>query len=166
MGWGRGGLVGARVGGELIVFNALSCCPTSACVHSQVKCAVTSVSYCAEPLPPIAQDGSTVAAILVLDDVVYSANLGDSKAVLCRRSSSDKGRLSYVHLTKDHTPSQVSVCVPCSVCCVVLWIEEYIDHCVCTCGCGVGRGWVRVCGGWMRVCVGGCGWVGLCGARG
>jgi integrin-linked kinase-associated serine/threonine phosphatase 2C len=59
------------------------------------------------------QDGSTVAAVLVLDDVVYSANLGDSKAVLCRRtqsteSESEKKQLSFVSLTKDHNPSNVS----------------------------------------------------------
>jgi len=35
---------------------------------------------------PSWKDGSTVAAVLVLGDTVYSANLGDSKAVLCRRS--------------------------------------------------------------------------------
>ena len=54
------------------------------------------------------QDGTTVAAILVLDDTVYSGNLGDSKAVLCRRSTTEKGKLSFVHLTKDHNPSSVS----------------------------------------------------------
>lgn len=57
---------------------------------------------------PSWKDGSTVAAVLVLDDVVYSANLGDSRAVLCRRSTSsneDKDKLSFVTLTKDHNPS-------------------------------------------------------------
>ena len=54
------------------------------------------------------QDGTTVAAILVLDDTVYSGNLGDSKAVLCRKSASETGKLSFVHLTKDHNPSNVS----------------------------------------------------------
>lgn len=61
---------------------------------------------------PTWKDGSTVAAVFVLDDVVYSANLGDSKAVLCRRASSSsssssekKGQLSFVSLTKDHNPS-------------------------------------------------------------
>ena len=56
------------------------------------------------------QDGTTVAAILVLDDTVYSGNLGDSKVVLCRRSTTEKGKFSFVHLTKDHNPSSVSGC--------------------------------------------------------
>ena len=65
-------------------------------------------------LPPslpsslLLQDGTTVAAILVLDDTIYSGNLGDSKAVLCRRSVTEKGKLSFVPLTKDHNPSNVS----------------------------------------------------------
>ena len=46
--------------------------------------------------------------MLVLDDVVYSANLGDSKAVLCRRTAADKNQLSFASLTKDHNPSNVS----------------------------------------------------------
>ena len=54
------------------------------------------------------QDGSTVAAVLVLDDLIFSANLGDSKAILCRRSASDENQLSFVHLSKDHNPSNVS----------------------------------------------------------
>lgn len=55
------------------------------------------------------QDGSTVAVVLVLDDVIYSANLGDSKAVLCRKATSEKNnQLTFVSLTKDHNPSNVS----------------------------------------------------------
>ncbi len=61
---------------------------------------------------PSWKDGSTVAAVLVLDDTVYSANLGDSKAVLCRKVAGEgrtKGnRLSFVPLTKDHNPTNVS----------------------------------------------------------
>lgn len=52
------------------------------------------------------KDGSTVVTIVVLDDTIYSANLGDSKAVLCRRSK--EGKLTFVPLTKEHTPSIVS----------------------------------------------------------
>ena len=55
---------------------------------------------------PTWKDGSTVAAVLVLDDVLYSGYLGDSRAVLCRRLAD--GRLGFVHLTKDHHPSNVS----------------------------------------------------------
>ena len=55
---------------------------------------------------PSWKDGSTVATVLVLNDTIYSANLGDSKAILCRRSQ--EGKLSFVALTKDHNPSNVS----------------------------------------------------------
>ena len=55
---------------------------------------------------PSWKDGSTVAVVLVLGDTVYSANLGDSKAVLSRRSK--EGKLSFVPLTKDHNPLYVS----------------------------------------------------------
>ena len=47
-----------------------------------------------------------MATVLVLNDTMYSANLGDSKAILCRRSQ--EGKLSFVPLTKDHNPSNVS----------------------------------------------------------
>ena len=50
---------------------------------------------------------STVASILVLDDTLYSANLGDSKAVLCRRSA--EGKRTVIPLTKDHNPTNVYV---------------------------------------------------------
>lgn len=57
---------------------------------------------------PLMQDGSTVASVLVLDDVIYSANLGDSKAILCRRAAPEKNnQLAFVSLTKDHNPSNV-----------------------------------------------------------
>lgn len=52
---------------------------------------------------PSWKDGSTVAAILVLDGTLYASNLGDSKAVLCRQAP--EGKLSLIHLTKDHNPS-------------------------------------------------------------
>ena len=58
---------------------------------------------------PSWKDGTTAVAILVLDDVIYVANLGDSKAVLCRES--DSGKLSAVKLTKDHSPVDVSSAV-------------------------------------------------------
>jgi len=93
------------------------------------------------------QDGSTVAAILVLDDVVYSANLGDSRAVLCRRISSKESRLSFVHLTKDHNPSNVSMVGVVCVCVVrIVWVE---GHGVC--GEGVAQvGWAWLVEGWVR----------------
>lgn len=45
------------------------------------------------------EDGSTACTVLVLGDKLYSANLGDSRAVLCR-----KGRA--VDLTIDHKPGR------------------------------------------------------------
>jgi integrin-linked kinase-associated serine/threonine phosphatase 2C len=54
---------------------------------------------------PTWKDGSTVAALLVLDNTLYSANLGDSKAVLCRTSTD--GKRTIVPLTKDHNPINV-----------------------------------------------------------
>lgn len=55
-----------------------------------------------------------MASVLVLGDTIYSANLGDSKAILCRRStgtSSEEKKLSFIHLTKDHNPSNVSLLI-------------------------------------------------------
>ncbi len=57
---------------------------------------------------PSWKDGTTVAAVLVLDNTVYSANLGDSKAVLCRRVEDGDDKFSFVPLTKDHNPTNVS----------------------------------------------------------
>lgn len=54
---------------------------------------------------PSWKDGSTAVILLVVDDVIYSANLGDSKAILCRR---EEGRIKCIPLSKDHTPANVS----------------------------------------------------------
>ena len=50
-----------------------------------------------------------MTSLLVLDDTVYSANVGDSRAVLCRKSGTDPepGKLTIVGLSKDHSPSSV-----------------------------------------------------------
>ncbi|CAH3038494.1 unnamed protein product [Porites lobata] len=53
---------------------------------------------------PVWKDGSTAVTALVMDDVLYVANLGDSKALLCR--CRDDGKISVVSLSKDHSPSQ------------------------------------------------------------
>eukprot|EP00731_Ephydatia_muelleri_P015520 Em0008g1240a len=53
---------------------------------------------------PSWKDGSTAVTVLVLDDVIYCANVGDSKAFLCRRSASG-GKLAFIPLTKEHSPS-------------------------------------------------------------
>ena len=69
-----------------------------------------------------------MAAILVLDDTIYSGNLGDSKAVLCRKSATEKGKLSFVHLTKDHNPSNVS-CVRLNI--MYMYMEyHFFNHCI------------------------------------
>ena len=63
---------------------------------------------------PSWKDGSTAVAILVVNDVIYAAGIGDSKAVLCREGTD--GELTPVLLTKDHSPVVVRVCVCLCVC--------------------------------------------------
>lgn len=53
---------------------------------------------------PSWKDGSTAVVLLVVDDVVYSANLGDSKAFLCRK---EEHGIKCIPLSKDHTPASV-----------------------------------------------------------
>ncbi|KXJ19103.1 integrin-linked kinase-associated serine/threonine phosphatase 2C isoform X2 [Exaiptasia diaphana] len=53
---------------------------------------------------PTLRDGSTAVSVLVIDDVLYAANLGDSKALLCRYNQ--EGKTSVIPLTKDHSPSE------------------------------------------------------------
>lgn len=52
---------------------------------------------------PIWKDGSTAVCVFVLNDSLYIANLGDSKAVLCRVNSN---KPSAIPLTQDHSPTQ------------------------------------------------------------
>ncbi|EDV24253.1 uncharacterized protein TRIADDRAFT_26627, partial [Trichoplax adhaerens] len=52
---------------------------------------------------PTWKDGSTASTVLVVDNVLYIANLGDSKAVLCRYT--DDGKVTALRLTKDQTPT-------------------------------------------------------------
>lgn len=51
---------------------------------------------------PSWKDGSTGVTILGVDDVIYVANIGDSRAVLCREGES--GAVQSITLTKDHSP--------------------------------------------------------------
>ncbi|XP_006820150.1 integrin-linked kinase-associated serine/threonine phosphatase 2C-like [Saccoglossus kowalevskii] len=53
---------------------------------------------------PVWKDGSTALSILVINDILYIANLGDSKAVLCRyNKESDKNM--GISLSKEHSPT-------------------------------------------------------------
>ncbi|XP_029699334.1 integrin-linked kinase-associated serine/threonine phosphatase 2C isoform X1 [Takifugu rubripes] len=57
---------------------------------------------------PAWKDGSTVTCLLAVDDVVYVANLGDSRAVLCRMESSGAGggqKPVTLALSKEHNPT-------------------------------------------------------------
>ncbi|XP_056139612.1 integrin-linked kinase-associated serine/threonine phosphatase 2C isoform X2 [Lampris incognitus] len=57
---------------------------------------------------PAWKDGSTATCMLVVDDVVYIANLGDSRAVLCRTEQEEgcaERRSVTLALSKEHNPT-------------------------------------------------------------
>ncbi|XP_019716977.1 integrin-linked kinase-associated serine/threonine phosphatase 2C isoform X1 [Hippocampus comes] len=57
---------------------------------------------------PAWKDGSTATCMLVLDDVVYVANLGDSKAVLCRMEEEGEAlekQPTTLALSREHNPT-------------------------------------------------------------
>ncbi|XP_067851665.1 integrin-linked kinase-associated serine/threonine phosphatase 2C [Heptranchias perlo] len=54
---------------------------------------------------PAWKDGSTAACILLVDNDLYVANLGDSRAILCRFNEKSK-KLTSLPLVKEHNPTQ------------------------------------------------------------
>ncbi|MGH0122939.1 UNVERIFIED_CONTAM: hypothetical protein FKN15_064991 [Acipenser sinensis] len=55
---------------------------------------------------PAWKDGSTATCVLVVDDVLFIANLGDSRAVLCRAAGEDSKKMCALSLSKEHNPTQ------------------------------------------------------------
>ena len=53
---------------------------------------------------PAWKDGTTACCVLILDDTAYIANLGDSKAVLCRFNA-DKNKHIPIPLSREHNPT-------------------------------------------------------------
>ncbi|CAB3404131.1 unnamed protein product [Caenorhabditis bovis] len=51
---------------------------------------------------PVWKDGSTASTMLIINNTIFVANIGDSKAVVARQK--DDGSLSPVCLTVDHNP--------------------------------------------------------------
>jgi len=53
---------------------------------------------------PSWRDGSTATSVLVLNNVLYISNIGDSKTILVRRTCEDGKPGGILPLTKDHSP--------------------------------------------------------------
>ncbi|KAJ1363770.1 hypothetical protein KIN20_023704 [Parelaphostrongylus tenuis] len=68
-----------------------------------------AAKYCEEHIPsvlmkkkPVWKDGTTVTCVLILNDALYVANIGDSKAIVCRKKDDT---FSPIELTVDHNPT-------------------------------------------------------------
>ncbi|XP_039618724.1 BAR_ACAPs and ArfGap_ACAP domain-containing protein isoform X3 [Polypterus senegalus] len=55
---------------------------------------------------PAWKDGSTATCVLAVDDVLYIANLGDSRAVLCRVFEEENKKITALPLSREHNPTQ------------------------------------------------------------
>lgn len=78
------------------------------CLIDSFKKTDTEFLQKASAASPSWKDGTTAVCVLLLDDTLYVANLGDSKAVLCRK---DGDKVSHLRLSKDHSLSVVSICI-------------------------------------------------------
>uniref|UniRef100_A0A0N5AME6 PPM-type phosphatase domain-containing protein n=1 Tax=Syphacia muris TaxID=451379 RepID=A0A0N5AME6_9BILA len=58
----------------------------------------------ARRVKPSWKDGTTVTTILIVNNVLYCANIGDSRAVVCRSKGGDS--VVALQLTVDHSPLQ------------------------------------------------------------
>ncbi|XP_072036058.1 integrin-linked kinase-associated serine/threonine phosphatase 2C-like [Amphiura filiformis] len=58
----------------------------------------------ASAVKPAWKDGSTAVCVLAVDNTLYIANLGDSKASLCRYDE-EKQKYNLIPLSKEHSPS-------------------------------------------------------------
>uniref|UniRef100_A0A670ZTT5 Integrin-linked kinase-associated serine/threonine phosphatase 2C n=1 Tax=Pseudonaja textilis TaxID=8673 RepID=A0A670ZTT5_PSETE len=54
---------------------------------------------------PAWKDGSTATCVLVIDNTLYIANLGDSRAILCRYNEETQ-KHTALSLSKEHNPTQ------------------------------------------------------------
>jgi len=52
---------------------------------------------------PVWKDGTTATTILILNNNLFIANIGDSRAILCRYKT-DESKLIALQLTNDHSP--------------------------------------------------------------
>ena len=76
------------------------------CLIDSFKKTDTEFLQKASAASPSWKDGTTAVCVLLLDETLYVANLGDSKVVLCRKEGDKK---THLRLSKDHSPAQVSL---------------------------------------------------------